>query len=132
MIGVYFSFDDDTKLVTGYLRAGGELTILQVVSLHVELYLGLTYASADGQQIIWGEASLTVEVALAFMHKSVTLTMRRQFVVGGQRPPPPRRTAAGLIRKAIRPLAPPSPGEFSIAMMLPIEQNWRDYAQAFA
>jgi hypothetical protein len=131
MIGVYFHFEDKKTLITGYLRAGGELTILQVVSLHVELYLGLTYASIDGQQIIWGEASLTVEVAVAFLHKSVTLTMRREFVVGGQRISRARRTAAGLIRKPVRPLSAPGPGEFSIALMLE-PQDWTDYALAFA
>jgi hypothetical protein len=130
-IGVYFFFEDQNTLITGYLRAGGELTILQVVSLHVELYLGLTYASIDGQQIIWGEASLTVEVVVAFLHKSVTLTMRREFLVGGQRLPTPRPTAAGLIRKPVRPLDAPGAGEFSIALMLE-PQDWKDYALAFA
>ena len=130
-IGVYFHFEDQKTLITGYLRAGGELTILKAVSLHVELYLGLTYASIDGQQKIWGEASVTVEVAVAFLHQSVTIPMRRDFVVGGQRKSRPRRTVAGLIRKPVRPLSAPGPGEFSVAVML-TEQDWRDYALAFA
>jgi hypothetical protein len=48
--------------------------------MHIEFYLGLTYDF--DHHVIWGEADYTVEVTLAFIHKSVKLTMRREFQVG--------------------------------------------------
>jgi hypothetical protein len=77
---VYFHFESEKSLITGYVSAGGELTVLQLISMHIEFYLGLTYDFGRG--VIWGEADYTVEVTLAFLHKSVTLTMRREFQVG--------------------------------------------------
>jgi hypothetical protein len=47
----------------------------------VELYLGLTYQAQDARKVIWGEASLMVEVSIGCLSKSVTLSMRREFVV---------------------------------------------------
>ena len=54
---MYFHFEPADSLITGYVRAGGELTVLQLISLSVEFYLGLTYDF--GQHVIWGEADLT-------------------------------------------------------------------------
>jgi hypothetical protein len=80
MIGVYFHYESKDSLITGYVSAGGELTVLQLISMHIEFYLGLTYDF--DHHVIWGEADYTVEVTLAFIHKSVKLTMRREFQVG--------------------------------------------------
>jgi len=119
MIGVYFHFTDGTSLVTGYVRAGGELTVLQVLSLHVELYLGLTYQDDGARRVIWGEASLMVDVSIAFVSKSVTLSMRREFEVGGASQAAPRRALAAAAQ-------PHGVGE------LLSDADWRAYAAAFA
>ena len=49
-VGVYLHFVPGGTVITGFVRAGGELTVLAVLSLHVELYLGLTYESNAGAQ----------------------------------------------------------------------------------
>ena len=82
-VGVYLHFVPGGTMITGFVRAGGELTVLAVLSLHVELYLGLTYESTPARKVIFGEASLMVEVSIGCLSKSVTLSMRREFVVGG-------------------------------------------------
>jgi hypothetical protein len=130
MIGIYFSFATVKQIITGYVRAGGELTILQLVSLHVELYLGLTYQSVNGQQTIWGEASLTIEVAVSFLHKSVTVSMRREFVVSGAGAARPLRAVARRARLSLGAPTPTGPA-VTIGLMLD-DQDWRDYAVAFA
>jgi hypothetical protein len=82
-VGVYLHFVPGDTVITGFVRAGGELTVLAVLSLHVELYLGLTYESTPARKVIFGEASLMVEVSIGCLSQSVTLSMRREFVVGG-------------------------------------------------
>jgi hypothetical protein len=87
-VGVYFHYTDNNTEISGFVRAGGELTVLAILSLHVELYLGLTYQAQEARKVIWGEASLMVEVSIGCLSKSVTLSMRREFVVadGAKKP----------------------------------------------
>jgi len=109
MAGIYFKGEQKTAptthvavTLTGYLRAGGELEVLGIISISMEFYLGLTYES-DGNKV-WGEARVTVEVHVLMFSTGVTVTCRREFA------------------------DPP----FSIQQMLPTKQTWIDYAEAFA
>jgi hypothetical protein len=81
MAGIYFSMQTDagTTEVTlsGYLRIGGELSVLGLISVSVEFYLSFTYDSATSKAT--GEATLTVAVHIAFVSKSIDLTVRRSF-----------------------------------------------------
>lgn len=79
MAGLYFAYDvpAESAALTGYIRAGGELDILGLISLSLEFYLGLTYDS--GSKKVWGEASMEVEVEVLFFSASVTLTVRREL-----------------------------------------------------
>src|SRR5262249_32642687 len=82
MLGVFFHYSaaGDTQ-IAGYLRAGAELTVLQLVSLHVEFYAGLAYL--PDQHVIFASVSVMVEVAVAMLHQSVTLSLERRFHVPG-------------------------------------------------
>jgi hypothetical protein len=109
MAGIYFKGEQKIAptthvavTLTGYLRAGGELEVLGIISISMEFYLGLTYES-DGNKV-WGEARVTVEVHVLMFSTGVTVTCRREFA------------------------DPP----FSIQQMLPTKQTWIDYAEAFA
>jgi hypothetical protein len=97
MIGVYFHYESSDSSITGYVSAGGELTVLQLISMHIELYLGLTYDF--DHHVIWGEADYTVEVTLAFLHKSVPLTMRREFQVGTSQQADPAMKSPTAVQK---------------------------------
>jgi hypothetical protein len=104
MAGIYYKWENDIVLLTGYVRLGGELEILGIISLSLEFYLSLTYAEEEGVKKVWGEATLTVEVKVLFFSKSVSMTARREF-------------------------ADPDPIKFASLMS---ETEWEEYCEAFA
>ena len=67
--------------LTGYLRCGGSLEVLAVITVSVEFKMSLKYVSAGNK--VWGRATLTVEVDILFFSTSVDLTVERQFAGGG-------------------------------------------------
>jgi hypothetical protein len=128
MIGVYFRFSDQSSAITGYVRASGEVTVLQVLSLYVELYLGLTYQITP-RQVIFGEASLQVDVSVAFLHKSVTIKFRREFDVDNGQPPAP--TALARAPRALIAKSTPASKPIPVAGLMSLK-DWQIYAAAFA
>jgi hypothetical protein len=115
MAGIYFKMEKKVvpelgnkevmvSLLTGYLRCGGKLSVLGLVSISVEFYLCFTYNSTT--QKASGRATLTVTIEIAFFSKSIELTVERSF--GGQGDDP---TFADLMN---------SP------------EVWNEYASAFA
>ncbi|MFI6151798.1 hypothetical protein ACIBCA_03770 [Kitasatospora sp. NPDC051170] len=89
MGGVYFAIDSHGSVViTGYLRCGGYLSVLGIVSVTVEFYLGLTYhkdADAHTSEVS-GVGSVTVGVHVAFFSKTVSLSLERHFPGGKSDP----------------------------------------------
>ncbi|MCE7935450.1 MAG: hypothetical protein DYG96_12805 [Chlorobi bacterium CHB2] len=89
MAGIYFKMEmkngEEKISLTGYVRANGELSILGLITISVEFYLGLTWESGPPDRV-WGEARVTVKVEILFFSKSFTLTVRKEFVD----PPPPK------------------------------------------
>jgi hypothetical protein len=80
MAGVYLKLDlaSDQSQLTGYLRAGGSLDVLGLISASVEFYLGFTYYASDPCKIA-GEATVTIEVHVLFFSASVHASLRREF-----------------------------------------------------
>jgi hypothetical protein len=74
MAGIYYQETPGQIMLTGFLRADGNLSILGIISLSMEFYLGLTYLK-PGQA--YGEASVTVSISVLFFSASVTATMRK-------------------------------------------------------
>lgn len=107
MAGVYFKLESTPQgerlQLTGYLRCGGALEVLGLISISCEFYLGLNYQPSPKR--LWGEATLTVEVSVAFFSKSVDLTVQREFASS----PPP-----------------------SFEDVVPELKDWTDYCEAFA
>jgi hypothetical protein len=89
MAGIYFSLqrrDLGGKMeatLTGYLRMGGSLSVLGLVTVSVEFNLSFTYQSETNKA--YGRATLTVEVEVVCFSKSVELTVERAF--GGEGDP---------------------------------------------
>ena len=80
MAGIYFGLTGTSVTLTGYLRCGGSLEVLGLISISVEFYLGFTYRHKDGGgSEVWGQASLVVCVKIAFFSKSVSLSVERRF-----------------------------------------------------
>jgi hypothetical protein len=80
MAGVYLKLDFVSKesQLTGYLRAGGSLDVLGLISASVEFYLGFTYYFGPPCKIA-GEATVTIEVHVLFFSASVHASLRREF-----------------------------------------------------
>jgi hypothetical protein len=83
MAGFYFQIaEKDVFVLTGYFRATGSLSVLGIITVSVEFYLGLTYASkgaAEHGGHLWGQARLTVKIKILFFSKSVGISMEREF-----------------------------------------------------
>jgi hypothetical protein len=65
--------------LTAYIQAGGGLSCLGVVSVSVQLYLGLTYHTLEGQSSLSGTAMLTISVHVLFFGFDVGITMTETF-----------------------------------------------------
>ncbi|MFJ4864747.1 hypothetical protein [Streptomyces sp. NPDC088748] len=100
--GVYVRLDKKGSSITGFLRAYGELDILGIVNISVEFFLGLKF---QPPKTLYGYASVTVRVRVAFFSESVTMKLERSFS-GGNDP--------------------------SFAQAFPTAQPWRDRCAAFA
>lgn len=82
MAGFYFQKAGADFQLTGYLRASGSLSVLGIISITCEFYLGLTYASKSiiphGGKL-WGQAKLTVKIEILFFSTSVSISLEREF-----------------------------------------------------
>lgn len=80
MAGVYLKIDvsSNESQLTGYLRAGGSLDVLGIISASVEFYLGFAYYFGPPCKIA-GEATVTIEVHVLFFSASVHASLRREF-----------------------------------------------------
>jgi hypothetical protein len=76
LAGIYYFTVGKDSGFEAHLRCGGALTVLGLICISVEFYMGLTYQS-DGS--LFGEAEVEVSVKIAFFSKSVTLHTSRQF-----------------------------------------------------
>jgi hypothetical protein len=77
MAGIYFSLQTVPSLqivLTGFLRADGNLSVLGIITLSMEFYLALTYLK-PGQA--YGEATVTVSIRVLFFSASVSATYRK-------------------------------------------------------
>lgn len=106
MAGFYFQMVGSDFQLTGYFRAYGSLSVLGIITVSLEFYLGLAYATkaiSPHGGTLWGQASLTVKIEILFFSKSVSVSMEREF--------------AGSDPKFIEMLTP---------------SDWEQYADAFA
>ena len=81
LAGVSYTYDQSAgSSLTGYLKCGGSLDVLGIITVSVEFDMSLTYYS-DGNRI-HGVATLTVEISILFFSASVDLTVQRDFAGG--------------------------------------------------
>jgi hypothetical protein len=66
-------------LLEGYVRMGGHVNVLGIITITVEFKLALQYINDGGQSKLAGEASLVVKVEVLFFSASVTLKVRKEF-----------------------------------------------------
>jgi hypothetical protein len=83
MGGVYFKAGEKNSFdLSAYVRAAGSLEVLGIITVSVELYVALSYASktsAEHAGKLWGQASISVKIKIAFFSKSVSISIEREF-----------------------------------------------------
>jgi hypothetical protein len=85
MAGIYFSIqrrkiggvDVNAATLGGYLRMGGELSVLGIVSVSLEFYLCFAYEVE--KNAAYGRATLTVKVEVLMFSTSVEISVEKRF-----------------------------------------------------
>lgn len=77
MAGLYFRMQQSDCSLTGYLRIGGEVDVLGIISASIELYMALEYQSQTGKVV--GRATITVEISIFCFSASVKVSAERKF-----------------------------------------------------
>ncbi len=82
--GVYFHWlepvpDQGSTELAGYVRLHGELSILGLISASLTFNLKLAYLKEGGESVVWGEATLVIEIEILFFSADVSVRCRRQF-----------------------------------------------------
>jgi len=77
MLGVYIRLESEKGSIAGYFRLRGEVDVLGLISAAIELYMELLYQPPTGKLI--GQASITVNVSVIGISKSVQISAQRVF-----------------------------------------------------
>lgn len=111
MAGVYFHWltggaDDGVVELSGYVRLRGELDVMGLISASLTFNLQLAYTKTGDRSVVWGEATLVVEIEVLVFSGEVTVRCRREF--GGSEADP------------------------TFAQLVPGHDTWSSYCLAFA
>ncbi|GGY02184.1 hypothetical protein [Streptomyces hiroshimensis] len=79
MAGIYYRLElpSNESRLTGYFRARGEVDVLGIVSLSIEICLELTF---EPPNTVSGRARISVSVHIGFWSQSVTIECEKRFV----------------------------------------------------
>jgi hypothetical protein len=84
--GVYFHWlepapNKGSVELAGYVRLHGELSVLGIISASLTFNLQIAYLKDEGahKSIVWGEATLVVEIEVLFFSADVSVQCRREF-----------------------------------------------------
>ena len=104
--GVYFHWMQQSVELAGYVRLHGELSVLGIISASLTFNLQLAYLKESGHSVVWGEATLVIEIEVLFFSADVSVKCRREL--GG------------------------SDGDPKFVELVPDQSTWRSYCEAFA
>jgi hypothetical protein len=86
MAGIYFQLKGSSSDLTGFIDVGGEVSVLGIISISIDLNLSLSWESSPAGNVIEGRATLTVSVSVLFFSATVQLSVERSFQAGGHDP----------------------------------------------
>jgi hypothetical protein len=104
--GVYFHWLSESVELAGYVRLHGELDVLGLISASLTFNLQLAYLKENSHSVVWGEATLVVEVEVLCFSADVSVHCRREF--GG------------------------SDGDPKFIELIPDQATWTEYCIAFS
>jgi hypothetical protein len=89
--GIYFHWlepvpDKGSIDLAGYVRIHGELSVLAIISVSLTFNLQLGYHKDPGKAVVYGEATLTVEIDILMFSADVSVSCRREFAGGAADP----------------------------------------------
>jgi hypothetical protein len=80
MAGIYFRMEQAGVTLSGYLRAGGRVTILGLIEVAIMFYLALFYRKLSGGKTeFWGQCTVSVRIKIGFFKKTVQVSMEKRF-----------------------------------------------------
>lgn len=126
MGGVRYFMEGSAVKLSGFLRIGGSVELLGLITVSVELLVLLTYDSVGNLMV--GRATLVVEIDLTFWSDSVELDSGEWEFIGGGSSPMGDAVVAPLMGGAAVAGALP----FAAAAAEPPAEAWRHYREAFA
>ena len=84
MAGIYFQLSGTDSDLTGFVDIGGEVSVLGIISISLDLNLSLSWQQSPEQgNVIEGRATMTVSVHVLFFSASVGISVERSFSAGG-------------------------------------------------
>jgi hypothetical protein len=105
MAGIYFQLSNTTTIIQGFVDIGGEVSVLGIVSISIDLNLSLTFEEDGPKKYIKGKATLTISIHIIFFSIGVSVSVEKSFAA--------------------------NPGDPRIGAVL-TGQDWSQYAAAFA
>lgn len=86
MAGIYFQLKGTYSDLTGFIDVGGEVSVLGIISISIDLNLSLSWQHSPTGNVIEGRATLTVSVHVLFFSASVQISVERSFSAGSGDP----------------------------------------------
>jgi hypothetical protein len=86
MAGIYFQLTGTKTVITGFVDVCGEVSVLGIISISMDLNLSLTYQVSGNKKLVEGRATLTVSVHVLFFSASVQISMEKSFAANGGDP----------------------------------------------
>ena len=79
MAGIYFKLAGTDSDLTGFVDIGGEVSVLGIVSISIDLNLSLSYQTSNGKSYVQGKATLSISIHILFFSISASVSVERSF-----------------------------------------------------
>lgn len=79
MAGIYFQLTDTSTTLTGFVDIGGEVSVLGIISISIDLNLSLSFIHNQFGNKVQGRATLSISVHVLFFGISVSVSVERTF-----------------------------------------------------
>jgi hypothetical protein len=79
LAGIYFKLTGTKSDLTGFVDIGGEVSVLGIISISIDLNLSLTYEVSNGKEMVQGRATLSISVHILFFSVSASVSVEKSF-----------------------------------------------------
>ncbi|HEV2578996.1 MAG TPA: hypothetical protein VGU25_17455 [Acidobacteriaceae bacterium] len=86
MAGIYFKLAGSNSTLTGFVDIGGEVSVLGIISISIDLNLSLSWIHTAKGDKVQGRATLSISVSILFFSISVSVSVERSFGSGSGDP----------------------------------------------